>query len=159
EPSRGERARLSEARRSAALSVLANALRQQGNLPEAVARIREAREIAERISYGSEIARMANLYGVRWREGMILRDLKELDPAALGEPPVSFQGALDITEAGAVRDPTDAASRARLATASRELGNLLKDSDPERALAVYDNALKRVGQTPKTTSTQRVRAE
>jgi hypothetical protein len=46
-----------------------------------------------------------------------------------------------------------------LATASRELGDLLKESDPDRALAVYDNAVKRLDDSPKATKTQRARAE
>jgi tetratricopeptide (TPR) repeat protein len=146
-------------RRSVALSLLANALRSQGNLPEAVKTIQEAREITERTTYTSAITRMSHRYGVLLREGMILRDLKEVDPAAAVEPTVPFQKAIDVTEEHAARDPKDSASRGRLATASRELGDLLKGSDPERALAVYDNALQRLDETPKTTKTQRTRAE
>ena len=58
-----------------------------------------------------------------------------------------------------VPNPKDSASRGRLATASRELGELLQESDPQRALAVYDNALKRLNESPKTTKTLRTRAE
>ena len=146
-------------RRSSALSVLANALRLQGNLPDAVTTIREAREIADRTTYTSALTRMSHRYGILLREGMILREVKELDPTASVDPTVPFQKAVDITDEYAVRDPKDAASRGRLATASRELGDLLKESDPERALAVYDNALKRLEDTPKATKSQRTRAE
>jgi len=146
-------------RRSTALSLLANALRLQGNLPEALTTIQEAREIADRTTYTSALTRMSHRYAILLREGMILRELKELDPAAPVDPTVPLQKAVEVTDEYAARDPRDAASRGRLATASRELGDLLKDSDPERALAVYDNALKRVGETPKTTKTQRTRAE
>jgi tetratricopeptide (TPR) repeat protein len=102
---------------------------------------------------------MSHRYGVLLREGLILREAKELDPAASVDPTVPFQKAVEVTEEYAARDPKDAASRGRLATASRELGDLLKESDPERALAVYDNALKRLDETPKMTKTQRARAE
>jgi tetratricopeptide (TPR) repeat protein len=146
-------------RRSSALSVLANALRLQGNLPEAVTTIREARELSERTTYTSALTRMSHRYGILLREGMILREVKELDPASPVDPTIPLQQAVDITDEYAARDPKDAASRGRLATASRELGEILKQSDPERALAVYDNALKRLDDTPKTTKSQRTRAE
>jgi serine/threonine protein kinase/tetratricopeptide (TPR) repeat protein len=146
-------------RRSVALSLLANALRLQGNLPEAVRTIREARAIAERTTYTSAITRMAHRYGILLREGMILRELKELDPAAAVDPTVPFQKAVEVTEEFAARDPRDSSSRGRLATASRELGELLKERDPERALAVYDNALQRLDETPNTIKARRTRAE
>jgi hypothetical protein len=90
---------------------------------------------------------------------MILRELKEIDPAAAVDPMVPLQKALEVTDEYAARDPKDSASRGRLATASRELGDLLKQSDPQRALAVYDNALKRLDDAPKTTKSLRTRAE
>jgi tetratricopeptide (TPR) repeat protein len=90
---------------------------------------------------------------------MILREVKESDPSAAVDPTVPLQKAVDVTDEYAARDPRDAASRGRLATASRELGDLLKESDPERALAVYDYALQRLDDTPKTTKSQRTRAE
>lgn len=146
-------------RRSTALSLLANALRLQGNLPEAVTSIQQAREIAERTTYASAITRMIHRYGILLREGMILREVKELDPGASADPTVPWQKAVGITEEYAARDPKDSTSRGRLATASRELGDLLKERDPERALALYDNALKRLDETPKTIKMQRTRAE
>jgi tetratricopeptide (TPR) repeat protein len=146
-------------RRSSALSVMANALRLQGNLPEALTAIQEAHEIGDRTTYTSALTRMSHRYGILLREGMILREVKEADPGASVDPTIPLQKAVDITDEYAVRDPKDAASRGRLATASRELGDLLKESDPERALAVYDNALKRLDDTPKTTKSQRTRAE
>jgi len=146
-------------RRSSALSVLANALRLQGNLPEAQKAIQEARVIGDRTTYTSGLTRMSHQYGILLREGMILREVKESDASAAVDPSIPFQKAVDITDEYAVRDPKDAASRGRLATASRELGDLLKESDPARALAVLDNALQRLDDTPKTTKSQRTRAE
>src|SRR5678815_2169997 len=133
-------------RRSTALSLLANALRLQGNLPEAVTTIQEACDIAERTTYTSALTRMSHRYGILLREGMILREIKELDPSASVDPTVPFQKAVDVTDDYAVRDPKDSASRGRLATASRELGDFLKERNPERALGVYDNALQRLEQ-------------
>jgi tetratricopeptide (TPR) repeat protein len=148
-----------DVRRSSALSLLANALRLQGNLPEALKTIQEAREIADRTTYTSALTRMSHRYGVLLREGMILRELKELDPTAAVDPTVPLQKAVDVTDEYAARDHKDAASRGRLARASRELGEILMESDPARALAVYDNALRRLDETPKTTKSQRTRAE
>jgi tetratricopeptide (TPR) repeat protein len=102
---------------------------------------------------------MGHRYGILLREGMILRELKELDPDAPVDPTLPFQKAVEVTEEYAARDPKDSSSRGRLATASRELGDLLKERDPQRALAVYDNALRRIDETPKTTKSLRTRAE
>src|SRR4030095_13638410 len=49
-------------RRSVALSLLANALRLQGDLPEAVTTIREAREISDRTSYTGALPRLTHPY-------------------------------------------------------------------------------------------------
>jgi tetratricopeptide (TPR) repeat protein len=146
-------------RRSTTISLLANALRLQGNLPEALTTIQEAREIADGTTYTSATTRMIHRYAILMREGMILRELKELDSAAPGDPTIPFQKAVEVTEEHAARDSRDSASRGRLATASRELGDFLKERDPERALAVFDNALKRLDEMPSTTKTLRTRAE
>src|SRR5713101_2515546 len=54
------------------LSILANALRYQGDLGGALQAIQEARKIVEDRTYPNEAARMFNLYGVFLREGLIL---------------------------------------------------------------------------------------
>jgi tetratricopeptide (TPR) repeat protein len=143
---------------SASLSILANALRYQGDLDAALSTIREARRISETATFPSEAARLFNRYGPLLREGLILgeQDAVNLDRPA--EAIQSFQRALDMTQEAAAKDSSDSASRSRVATAARELGNVLRDRDPGRSIAVYDIGIHRLEETPNRMEARRDRA-
>jgi tetratricopeptide (TPR) repeat protein len=129
---------------SKGLSRLANALRYQGHLDAALSVIRRARELSEQAAYPSETARLINLYGILLREGRILG---EEDTVNLGRPAEAIQvlqKALDMMEAASRKDERDSASRGRVATIARELGDILRDRDPQRALAVYNLGIRRL---------------
>jgi hypothetical protein len=51
-----------------------------------------------------------------------------------------------LTENIARTDPIDFTSRSRVGTSGRELGKILRQRDPERALAVFDVSIKRQGE-------------
>jgi serine/threonine protein kinase len=129
-------------------SLLANALRYQGDLDGALQAIREARRFSENALYPTETARMVNLYGTFLREGLILGE----DGAPnLGRPEEAvdpLQRAFDMAEAAARRDPVDSTSRSRVGNAGLFLGNILRHTDPSRALAVYDLAIRRLAEIP-----------
>lgn len=128
------------------LSLLANALRFQGDLEAALQTIREARRIAEETVYPDETVRMIDKYGVLLREGLILGEDGGVNLDRPAEAIAAFQGALDITEEAARKNPNDQTSRGRVATSARELGNILRHRDPGRALSVYDLASRRLGE-------------
>jgi tetratricopeptide (TPR) repeat protein len=131
---------------SEALSILANALRYQGDLDRALITIREARKLAEKAAYPSQSARLFTLYGVMLREGRILG---EDDAVNLGRPVEAIevlQKALDLTDEAARNDASDSRSRAHVVTVARELGDILQERDPRRALAVYDLGIRRLGE-------------
>ena len=140
------------------LSLLANALRYQGDLQGAFITINEARKAADSATYSSETARLFSRYGIMLREGRILgeEDAVNLDRPA--EAIEVFQQALDMTEEAARKDSRDAAIRARVSTITRELGKILRDRDPSRALAVYDIGIRRLEETPKSLRARRDRA-
>lgn len=141
------------------LSVLTNALRLQGDLEGALQAIREARNIVDQSDHPSDLARMVFVYSVYLREGLVLG---EDGNASLGRPEealMALQKAFDQTEEIARRDATDSASRTRLAGAGREIGDILRWTDPERAVAVYDASLARLSEIPGSAKTQRTRAE
>jgi serine/threonine protein kinase/tetratricopeptide (TPR) repeat protein len=129
---------------SAGLSVLANALRYQGDLEGALQAIQEARKVVEKTTYPTETKRMFNLYGIFLREGLILGE----DGAANLDRPAdaiqALQKAFDISEAAASKDPIDSSSRSRVANSGNVLGNILRHTDPERALAVFDLSIRRL---------------
>jgi tetratricopeptide (TPR) repeat protein len=127
-----------------ALSLLANALRQAGDLDGALQSITEARRVAENATFANEAVRVAGLYAILWRQGVILGDGDSISldrPVEAIEP---LQAAFDLVERQASRDPDDMAGRDLVATAARQLGGVLRQRDPARALAVYDRGLMRL---------------
>jgi tRNA A-37 threonylcarbamoyl transferase component Bud32/tetratricopeptide (TPR) repeat protein len=139
-------------------SVLANALRFQGDLDGALAAIHQARQASEQATYPTPVARLFNLYGPILREGRILG---EEDSVNLGRPAEGvglLQKALDITEEVARKDPAEVASRIRLGGAAWSLGDILRDRDPRRALAVYDLGILRLGEAQASVQARRDRA-
>jgi tetratricopeptide (TPR) repeat protein len=140
------------------LSVLANALRFQGDLDGALSAIRQARQASEQATYPTLVVRLFNLYGPILREGRVLG---EEDGVNLGRPAEAvelLQKALDITEEVASKDPGETASRIRLGGAAWSLGDILRDRDPRRALAVYDLGILRLGEARSSVQARRDRA-
>ncbi len=140
------------------LSVLANSLRYQGDLEGALQTVRDARQISEHATYPSETARLFNRYGPLLREGMILG---EADAVNLGQPEeaaAAFQQALDLTEGAAAKDPNDSTTRSRLGSVALQLGGVLRERDPARALAVYDQGIARLAEAGNRLEARRDRA-
>jgi serine/threonine protein kinase len=127
-----------------ALSVVANALRYQGNLEGALSAIRESRELLKTASFANETQRLYGTYAVLMREGRLLGEVDGINLGRSAEAASVLQQALDIADSFARKDPTDASSRARAATAVRELGAVLIDRDPRRAVAVYGLGIRRL---------------
>jgi serine/threonine-protein kinase len=130
------------------LSLVANALRFQGDLEGALQNIQEARKIAEEAVYENDVSRTINIYGVLLRQGLILGDDGGVNlgrPADAVEP---LQKAFDLVEELAQKDPKDAASRKREGNSAIILANILRHQDPKRALAIYDLAIRRLQEIP-----------
>jgi len=137
---------------------LANALRYQGDLDGALIAIRRARKLAEHATYPTDEDRLFKLYGPIYREGLILG---EPDMINLGRPAEAIevlQRALDMTEQAAAKNVNDMASRIRLADAAWNLGDLLRDGDPRRALKVYDLGIRRLEEMRNKMTADRYRA-
>jgi tetratricopeptide (TPR) repeat protein len=128
---------------SGGLSVLANALRLQGSLNDALTAIREARSLADQ-SPETEARGAFNRYGPLLREGLILGEDRAVSLERPADAIVPLRKAFEMQETSARADPNDFASRSRIGTAGRELGNILRWQDPREALAVYDIALGRL---------------
>ncbi len=130
---------------SGSLSILANALRLQGDLDGALDAIRESRAYADRVSDTSAIPTQ-NRYGPLLREGFILGEDRGVSLERPAEAIVPLREAFDIMEVIARRDPGDYTSRSRVGTVGRELGDILRWREPREALAIYDVALGRLGE-------------
>ncbi len=144
---------------SKGLSILANALRYQGDLEGALGAIRQARRLAEQAKYRSPADRLFSLYGVMLREGRILGEADAVNLGRTVEAVQVLQQALNMIDSAAREDASDTAIRSRVGTAVRELGDILRDQDPGRALAVYDLGLRRLSEIPNNLKARRDRAE
>ena len=140
-------------------SVLASALRSQGDLEPALDAVRHARSLSERAVYPSETARLFSLYGVMLREGRILGEEGAVNLGRPAEAIAVLQRSLDMMEEAARRDASDSATRARLGITARELGDILRDRDPRRALDVYDLGLHRLTESRSSLKARRDRAQ
>jgi serine/threonine protein kinase/tetratricopeptide (TPR) repeat protein len=140
------------------LSLLASALRYQGDLEGALQAIQEARKIAEQAAYANPTKRMMDQYGIFLRQGLILGEDGDVNlgrPADAIEP---LDKAFHTTEEFAAKDHNDAVSRMRVAYSGIALGNILRQRDPRGALAVYDLALSRVGEVRNSLPARRSQA-
>jgi serine/threonine protein kinase len=140
------------------LSLLASAQRYQGDLAAALQSIREARAAAQGATYSSETHRMIDLYGVLLREGLILGEDGGVNLNRPAEAIDVLQRAFDLSEEAARKDPSDATSRGHVGTSGRELGNILRHQHPERALAVYGLAIRRLSEIPDSLRARRDKA-
>ncbi len=83
------------------LSLVANALRYQGDLETSFTTIQQAREISEKATYTSEAARFFGQYGPMLREGLILDGAEAVNLGRPAEAIQVLQRALDMTQAAA----------------------------------------------------------
>ena len=126
---------------AAGLSLLSNALRLHGDLEEALATTQQARAFQE--SQPDDSGRQNNLIIVIWREGRILGEDGEINLNRPAEAVKALETAYELSDRLARRDAADYTSRARFVAAARDLGDILRHSDPARALDVYDAGLRR----------------
>ena len=145
-------------RTAAGLSILASALRYQGDLDGALAAIVAARNATQQAAYPDPATRMIDLYGVMLRQGLILGEDGNINLNRPREAIDILQSAVDLTEEYARKDPNDSLTRARVGTSTRELGNILRHTDPRRALAVYDLGIRRLSETHQNLKASRGRA-
>jgi tetratricopeptide (TPR) repeat protein len=130
-------------RLSMGLSMLADLLRLSGDLEGALLAIREARANLQNAHFPSDRERRSSWCRVLGREGKILGagaiNLNRPDEAI-----AVLQRAFDLLEGWAQDDREDAWNRLLFASLGRELGDVLRVRDPQRALGVYDHALYRL---------------
>lgn len=131
-------------RLSLGLSLLADFLRLTGDLEAALQAIREARVTLDKAQFPSEMVRRSSWFTVLWREGKILGATSGISLNRSREAIAVLQRAFNLVEEWTRNDREDAWSRLEFASVGRELGDLLRLRDPQRALAVYDHALFRL---------------
>ncbi|HEX6895360.1 MAG TPA: serine/threonine-protein kinase, partial [Bryobacteraceae bacterium] len=128
-----------------ALMIMAEASRQAGDLAGALRTIRESVRLVDSPGPISDQARLRSLINALSREGQILGDDQGLGGSDAAIP---LDRAFALARQAVQRDPQDADSRSRLATSGLLLAGVLRQTDPHRALAVYDEVLGRLAEIP-----------
>jgi tetratricopeptide (TPR) repeat protein len=139
------------------LSLMADLTRISGDLEGGLRDIREARTILERTDYKSERLRLS-WFLVLWCEGVILGGGNGLNLDQPEEAVAVLQRAFDVIEEWAQSDPNDASVRLLFDQTGRELGAILRERDAQRALAVYDQARRRLGEVRNNPAARRAEA-
>ncbi|MGO8786033.1 MAG: protein kinase domain-containing protein [Terriglobia bacterium] len=137
------------------LGALAIARWQTGDLDGALSTAQKAIALEEAQAAGGHASLRVNLANALYTEGMILG--KQDGEPSLGrtrEALAALQRGFDIGEELAKMDPIDYLSRRTVAMHGLEIGNILRHSQPQKALAVYDHALARIQEARTNVSTQ-----
>jgi serine/threonine protein kinase/tetratricopeptide (TPR) repeat protein len=146
--------------RGANLESSAIARWQTGDLDGALQAEQQAIPLQEAEAAGGHASLRINLADSLYTEGMILGK-QDAEPS-LGrtrDALAAFQRALDIGEDLAKADALDYLSRRTVAMSAEEIGNILRHSDPQKALAVYDHALARVREAKSNVSARLYEAD
>jgi tetratricopeptide (TPR) repeat protein len=139
------------AQAGAALTVVARAERARGHLDAALAAAHEAARLLHPSDGDTAVSRRLVYSLALTREAAILGST---DGLSLGRPDEAvplLKQAYAIAEDVAAHDPAESTSRQRLATAGLELAPLLRDANPQAALAIYDHVLQRLGEVKNNT--------
>jgi len=141
--------------RGGILGALTVARWQTGDLEGALQIAQQATGLQEAEAASGHASLRVNLANALWTEGMILGK-QDAEPSlgrtrdALGV----FERGLDIGEELAKMDANDYLSRRTVASFGLEIGNILRHSEPQKALGFYDHALARVREAKANVSTQ-----
>jgi tetratricopeptide (TPR) repeat protein len=122
--------------------------RDRGELEEALRDSREAVRIMEPIPESTELptSRIINYSFALTREAEILGGDDVISMGRSAEAIAPLERAFQMVEQVARQDPNDSNIRIPLSMAGNILGDMLRHSDPARALAIYDQTLRRIGE-------------
>ncbi|MEO8131780.1 MAG: serine/threonine-protein kinase, partial [Bryobacteraceae bacterium] len=140
------------------LSLVADLTRISGDLEGALQAIHEARAGLEGMDHTTDRQRRQAWFLILWREGVILGGGNGLNLGRQQEAIVALQQAFDLLEDWAQSDPKDTSIRIMFDQTGRELGAILRDGEPQRALRVYDGAIQRLAEVKNNLRSKRAQA-
>ncbi len=146
--------------RAQAFNMLAGALTCLGDLQGAQEAIRQARQLWEQLLHdeGDIYYTHVILYQTRCREGLLLGEEGGVNLNRPEEAAIRLREAFAALEDFAQTDRNNYESRTTIATAGHYLGDLLRRTNPQRALEVYDHSLLRVREVPSDVAARRLEA-
>jgi tetratricopeptide (TPR) repeat protein len=120
----------------------------------------QAVELQEKQAASGHASLQINLANALSVKGMILGKADaEANYGRGAEALAAFERAFQIADSLAKNDPLDYLGRHSVATTGLEIGNILRHTDPYKALAVYNHALERIHEAKTNISVQRDEAE
>ena len=129
---------------SLAYGILGDALRESGQLDSALMAIRESRRLQEQLKETATTWQPANLVLALMREGSILGEDQDISLNQPQEAALVFRQGLDIANELARKDTDDNNHHQLAGEVGRHLGDVLRYTDPQSALAVYDDCIRSV---------------
>jgi serine/threonine protein kinase len=146
--------------RAQAFNMLAGALMYMGDDQGALDAIQEARKQLEQLRHEDPNPSYIGLiqYQTRSREALILGEDGSVNLDRPLEAAVLLQQALDTLEPFGQKDASNYEARSMIAIGGHYLGNILRHSNPKRALEIYDHGLVRIREVPNDVDARRVEA-
>jgi tetratricopeptide (TPR) repeat protein len=129
---------------SLAYGIMADALRQSGDLESALAAVRESRRLQEQLTETNLTWQRANLALALWREASILGEDGDISLNRPQEASALFRQAFDIAQELAKEDSDDNHHHLLTGEVGRRLGDILRHTNPQAALAVYDSCIRSI---------------
>ena len=144
--------------RAQAFNMLAGALTGLGDLQGAQEAVRQARRLWEQLLRDEGDRRYSRLIlcQTRCREGLLLGEDGGVNLNRPQEAKIRLEEAFDALESFAQTAPNDYEARSTIAMAGHYLGDLLRRTSPQRALAVYDHSLMRIREVPDDVAARRL---
>jgi tetratricopeptide (TPR) repeat protein len=129
--------------------------RDQGDLDHALTDIRQAVQELKPAPGEAGVGRIFTYALALIREGEVLGQDEGISLGRTAEAQVPLQQAFDLLEGIVHKDPANSSSRTRLATAGVDLGDLLRHTDPKRAVAIFDETLLHLGEVKNNVDARR----
>lgn len=135
--------------------VTAKVYQRRAEPEEALTKIRESVQLLGPGPSDADRGRTANLVLVLIAESRILGDDGEVNLGRTEEAKAPVERAFQIADGLVHRDPRDQSSRGMLSMAGLTLADLLRQSDPKRALDIYDHMLRHLAEIQNNPSFRR----
>jgi tetratricopeptide (TPR) repeat protein len=131
---------------SRAYLIMARVLRSRGDLEGALATIREGLTLLEDLPADKKAGWAMNIELALLIQGEILGEDNAVSLGRTREAAESFERVFRLAVDWAARDPNDAHSRFAVSGRGIRLAGVLRHSEPRRALAIYDEVLRRLSE-------------
>jgi tRNA A-37 threonylcarbamoyl transferase component Bud32/tetratricopeptide (TPR) repeat protein len=137
------------------LWVSADVFRRQGDLDKALEEIHQSVKILESAATAGDQGPKMNLNLALIFQARILGEDQGISLGRPEEAAATLERSFSASDTFVHKDPNDQNARGNLAMAGINLANILRHSDPKRAMAIYDHTLNHLGEIGNNSSFRR----